>query len=133
MRRKKKVIKGKNLFFQIHERIFTIIAYLVIVTPIFMRKTYNIMGGNALMNAIFLSLARIVWAISIAWIIYSCCNGWNKRLNSFLSWRYWLLISRLGLSIYLIHPILQFNMVIARKEEISFDIVNMVMIYTFSS
>lgn len=96
--------------------------------PIFMKEFYEIMERNVIMNALFLSLSRVVWAISISWLIYSCCSGWNEKLNNFLSNKYWMLISRLGLSIYLIHPVLQFSLTVVEKQSSSLDIFVMVRI-----
>lgn len=87
---------------------------------------YDFLGRNVYLNAGFLTIVREVWSISIAWIIYSCFNGLNKHLNTFLSWKYWMIIARMGLSIYLIHPVLQFNLVILQRDEISLETTEMV-------
>jgi hypothetical protein len=84
------------------------------------------MGRDIYLNAIFLALVRVVWAVAIAWIIYSCFCGLNKHLNAFLSWKYWMIFARMGLSVYLIHPVLQFNLVILQKDEISLEMTEMV-------
>lgn len=108
------------------EKFYTALAFLVVCNPLTIWNIYEVIGRNVYMNAIFLAFVRVVWGIAIAWIIFSCFCGLNKYLNTFLSWKYWIPITRMGLSIYLIHPVLQFNLVILQREEISLEITEMV-------
>lgn len=80
------------------------------------------MARNIILNAVFLTIVRVTWSLAIAWIIYSCHYGLNKHLNRFLSWKFWIPIARIGLSIYLIHPILQFNLSIWQGEQVSMEL-----------
>jgi peptidoglycan/LPS O-acetylase OafA/YrhL len=55
-------------------------------------------------NLIYDTVARFFWASSICWIIFACHHlktGWIIR--KLLSHRFWQPLSRLSLSIYLIH------------------------------
>lgn len=40
-----------------------------------------------------------------------------------------MILARMGLSIYLVHPVLQFNLVILQRDEISLEITEMVSKY----
>lgn len=104
----------------------TLMSCLVIGAPVTISNTYDVLGRNEVSNAVFLSFARITWGLAISWIIFSCQCGLNKHLNRFLSWKFWIPIGRMGLSIYLIHPVLQFNFVIWQGEKVSLEIGQMV-------
>ena len=105
---------------------FTLVSCLVIGAPVTISNTYDVLGRNEVSNAVFLSFARITWGLAISWIIFSCQCGLNKHLNRFLSWKFWIPFGRIGLSIYLIHPVLQLNFVIWQGEEVSLEIGQMV-------
>lgn len=108
------------------EKILTGLSYLVMIGPFFMKETYDFIERNVIMNAVYISFVRVVWALAIAWIIFTCHNNLNKNLNTFLSSKYWMLISRIGFSIYLIHPVLQFNLAVLHSQQISLDFFSMV-------
>lgn len=48
------------------------------------------------------ALAPLLWSLSIAWIIFACFNDASWKLNSVLSSRVMIFISRISYSIYLI-------------------------------
>ena len=59
--------------------------------------------------AIFFSLSRLTWSISISWIIFACHYGYGGPINSFLSVKTFVPLTRLCYCAYLIHPpIMQF-------------------------
>ncbi|VDM97825.1 unnamed protein product, partial [Thelazia callipaeda] len=49
------------------------------------------------------ALHRTAFAVSIAWIIYACHNGYGGLINRFLSWEIFLPLSVLCYSVYLSH------------------------------
>lgn len=66
--------------------------------PDFYRNQY---GHN-----IYNSTARFLWACSISWIIFSCHHLKSGGLiRSLLSHHFWQPLSKLGLSVYLVHYI----------------------------
>lgn len=58
-------------------------------------------------NAAYEALSRICWAISVAWIVFACINGYAGPVNWFLSLPHWQPLSRLTYSIFLLHFIVQ--------------------------
>ncbi|KRY54675.1 Nose resistant to fluoxetine protein 6 [Trichinella britovi] len=66
-------------------------------------KSFEITYAAKLMYG---GLARIAWAIVLAWITFACTAGYAAPLNDFLSWKIWIPLSRLTYSAYLVHPIL---------------------------
>ncbi|XP_022092075.1 nose resistant to fluoxetine protein 6-like isoform X2 [Acanthaster planci] len=56
-------------------------------------------------SIVYASVSRFVWALSLAWVVYACKYGYGGWINSFLSWHFWVPLSRVTFSAYLIHPI----------------------------
>ncbi|KXJ26852.1 Nose resistant to fluoxetine protein 6 [Exaiptasia diaphana] len=44
------------------------------------------------------------WALSLAWVIYVCHAGFGGLVDNILSARFWIPLSRLTYSVYLVHP-----------------------------
>lgn len=59
---------------------------------------------HAIINALHHSTHRTVWSIGLAWIIYACVTGQGGWINSFLSWKGFVPMSRLSFMVYLVHP-----------------------------
>jgi peptidoglycan/LPS O-acetylase OafA/YrhL len=55
------------------------------------------------------ALGTPLWVLSVTIIIYSCYRGYGGVVNDFLSWKYWLPISRLSYSIYMAGSSVQFS------------------------
>ncbi|GFR63502.1 nose resistant to fluoxetine protein 6-like [Elysia marginata] len=53
--------------------------------------------------SIYNALSRTAWALSVAWIIFSCVTGSGGVVDTFLSWSLWVPLSRLTYVVYLIH------------------------------
>ena len=43
------------------------------------------------------------WSLALGWIIFSCHKGYGGIVNSFLSWKAWIPLSKLTYGAYLIH------------------------------
>ena len=43
------------------------------------------------------------WSLALAWIVFSCHKGYGGVVNSFLSWKAWIPLSKLTYGAYLIH------------------------------
>lgn len=62
-----------------------------------------------------------MWAAATGWIIYSCHAGINKSINEFLSHKFWIPFGRMGLSVYLVHPVIYRFNAFQLKEKVSFN------------
>ena len=56
-------------------------------------------------NILYYMFSRTIYSIGIALMIYACHNGYGGIINSFLSWSFWVPLSRLTFMTYLCHPI----------------------------
>ena len=50
---------------------------------------------------------KTLWSLALGWIVFSCHKGYGGVINSFLSWKAWIPLSKLTYAAYLIHPQLQ--------------------------
>ncbi|XP_041473104.1 uncharacterized protein LOC121422249 isoform X2 [Lytechinus variegatus] len=57
-------------------------------------------------SAAYMALSKFAWAVSVAWVVIACHHGYGGWVNSLLSWRFWIPLSRLSYSNYLLHPII---------------------------
>lgn len=73
--------------------------------------------GNALYN----TCSRVLWSYAVAWIIFACQNGSGGVVRWFLSLRQWQPLSRMGLSVYLVHRMYQFVTTFSQKQPIYWD------------
>lgn len=55
--------------------------------------------------ATYSALARTVWGICLAWLVFACQYGYAGFINSILSWSFWIPLSRLTYPAYLVHPV----------------------------
>lgn len=85
-----------------------LVAFLVAYGVIY--GTYGVFkkDGTFLTNAqniMYGSLHRVAFAICVAWVIYACHNGGGGLIDNFLSWRFWIPLSRLTFGAYLLHSL----------------------------
>lgn len=60
---------------------------------------------NKVENILYGTFSRLTWGLALAWVIYACNRGYGSLVNKFLSASYWIPLSRLTYSAYLMHPI----------------------------
>ena len=54
-------------------------------------------------SIIYNCFSKTGWSLALAWIVFSCHKGYGGVVNSFLSWRAWIPLSKLTYGAYLIH------------------------------
>ncbi|CAB3237057.1 unnamed protein product [Arctia plantaginis] len=55
-------------------------------------------------TAFYISVGHAAWGVAVAWVVISCCSGYGGLINSGLSYRGLLPLSRLTYCAYLVHP-----------------------------
>ena len=60
---------------------------------------------NPAENVIYFMFGRFTWALGLALLVFICHNGYGWVVNSFLSMGFWVPLSRLTFTAYLVHPI----------------------------
>ncbi|KAJ6638309.1 Nose resistant to fluoxetine protein 6 [Pseudolycoriella hygida] len=56
-------------------------------------------------SALYESVSRVGWAISVSWIIFACVHGYGGPVDKVLSLPQWQPIARLAYSIYVVHSL----------------------------
>uniref|UniRef100_A0A672HPR3 O-acyltransferase like n=1 Tax=Salarias fasciatus TaxID=181472 RepID=A0A672HPR3_SALFA len=56
-------------------------------------------------HALYQGLHRPVWALSVAWIVLACEEGYGGYINKLLSLNIWVPLSNISFACYLVHPV----------------------------
>ncbi|GAB6033345.1 hypothetical protein CHUAL_013112 [Chamberlinius hualienensis] len=57
---------------------------------------------NRIIKCLHTATSVTIWSVCIAWIIIACATGQGGILSVLLTWRYWVPLSKLALSIYMV-------------------------------
>ncbi|KAK3088251.1 hypothetical protein FSP39_016609, partial [Pinctada imbricata] len=82
--------------------VFTTLACLVLF------GLHDALTGNPLdqpLATLYLTTHRTVWGACVCWVIFACSTGNGGIINTILSWKAFIPLSRLTYCAYLIHPI----------------------------
>ncbi|XP_065335548.1 nose resistant to fluoxetine protein 6-like [Cloeon dipterum] len=60
-------------------------------------------------SAVFGVLQPVLWSICLCWCIYACYTGYGGMLNSFLSWKGFVVFSKLSYAFYMVQILLIFG------------------------
>jgi hypothetical protein len=101
---------------------------IVIVAMIFFPYMCNVLNRSTsyVYSSFYITSFRSFWAMSLAWLIFALETGSAKWLRDLLSHRFWSPFGKLGLSLYLVHPTLQYALIISQKNAMNFDTLQMV-------
>ncbi|XP_041474396.1 nose resistant to fluoxetine protein 6-like [Lytechinus variegatus] len=85
-----------------------------VATAIAMAVVYGLYNANRgvstpsqAANIMSLTFSRFAWALAVSWVIFACHYGYGGVVDDILSWNFWVPLSRLTYSTYLIHPVIQ--------------------------
>ncbi|CAH1799850.1 unnamed protein product, partial [Owenia fusiformis] len=56
-------------------------------------------------NIIYETLSALVWSIGVGWIVVACALGYGGVINSILSWKAWVPLSRVSFAAHLTYPL----------------------------
>lgn len=77
--------------------------------------------------ALYSATSRTAYAVSLAWVTYSCAAGQGGFISKILSMKVWMPISRLTYSAYLVHPVVMAWFYGSRQT--TFDFSHSLMLY----
>ena len=70
-------------------------------------------------NISFQMFSRLSWSLGLAIVIFICHNGYGWIVNTFLSMSFWIPLSRLTFTAYLVHEIVLFVLIFTRRAPIN--------------
>ncbi|GBO45765.1 Nose resistant to fluoxetine protein 6, partial [Araneus ventricosus] len=74
-------------------------------------------------------LNRIGFGLGLSWVIFVCVIGQGDVVNSLLSWKVWIPLSRLTYCAYLVHPIIQNGYYLSVRRLIEFSHISVILFY----
>jgi hypothetical protein len=108
---------------QLQRKVFWILSLIIIICSVFLPFFMRLLDVNLPLqfNAFLLATYRLNWVVAVCWIIFDCQRNPQGIVNKFLSGAFFKVISKLGYSIYLISPIVQYYVVSSNKHPIEID------------
>nr|XP_006820816.1 PREDICTED: nose resistant to fluoxetine protein 6-like [Saccoglossus kowalevskii] len=75
---------------------------------------------------LYITLSRPAWAAALGWMTIACVTGYGGPVNTILSWKIWIPLSRLTFSAYMIHlPVIAMGYM-SRDRLLFYDVYNVV-------
>lgn len=110
-----------------NRKLYSLVSAVTIFGSLFgLKSMLDFIGENRVMNSLFLGTYRLSFSLPIAWLIYASHRGCGGIVNRILSSRFWIPLSKLSYSLYLISSVVQHNLVASQPHEISFESHDMV-------
>ncbi|CAC5380351.1 unnamed protein product [Mytilus coruscus] len=85
---------------------------------------YDDLNGDQLSTgvaALYNVLHKTVWGAAVCWVIFACATGNGGFVNTILSWKGLVPLSRLTYCAYLIHPLVMYFYYLSRKQFLFWD------------
>ncbi|XP_041368659.1 nose resistant to fluoxetine protein 6-like [Gigantopelta aegis] len=95
---------------------------------------YDVNNGHPLAvdtAAFYNSVNRTVWGACVCWVVLACATGYGGYVNTLLSWKGIIPLSRLTYCAYLLHPIIMFYYYYSR--ETTFHLSDINLLFSFFS
>ncbi|XP_062593447.1 nose resistant to fluoxetine protein 6-like [Saccostrea cucullata] len=96
---------------------------------------YSAINGDDPLNveesAVYNALHRSVWGAAVCWVIFACATGNGGFINTILSWKVFVPLSRLSYAAYLVHVIIIYAYFFSRRMPIY--LTDLELVYLFLS
>lgn len=84
---------------------------------------------NKTENILYQATSRIIWAIGLGFVIFSCCMNKGGFINDILTWKIWTPLSRLSFAAYLVHLDILYWFIAQQRTQFFFNEINISYIY----
>ncbi|GFY45079.1 nose resistant to fluoxetine protein 6 [Trichonephila inaurata madagascariensis] len=101
-----------------------VVASVVTLTTVF--GIYH-QEPDVVTTSFYTAINRSCYACGLAWVIFVCVIGQGGFVNSFLSWKFWIPLSRLTFCAYLVHPLIQTTYFASLRDSIVCSHMTMIM------
>ncbi|XP_074654644.1 nose resistant to fluoxetine protein 6-like isoform X2 [Tubulanus polymorphus] len=106
------------------------IAAVCCLAPLYgIYYSYNGYPLSQVASSTYQALFRASWAVGLGWVIFACLTGYGGIVNSILSWKALIPLSRLTYCAYLVHPVIMFVVYLSLRRPVYAD--NLFVIYYF--
>lgn len=103
--------------------VFTFAMLIIVVFGIYQFQQFET-PLNRFKASSYLAFSRTAWSLAIAWIIFASIHGYGGVINTFLSWSGFIVLGKLGYTMFLTHLCLQFASLAALKTPQYFTMFN---------
>ncbi|KAI1289380.1 Nose resistant to fluoxetine protein 6 [Halotydeus destructor] len=86
---------------------------------------------SQLVSALYAATFRSLWSLAMAWVVVACAAGHGGFINTLLTWRPFVPLSRISFVAYLIHPGLMYIFVASTRNLFMFS--HFLIMYMFLS
>ena len=69
-------------------------------------------------NVLYITFSRFIYGVALAMLVFICHNGYGCVVNSFLSMKMWIPLSRLCFNAYLVHPLVLTALFGSRRQPV---------------
>ena len=66
-------------------------------------RTYYLPSYDHREAKLYYAARKAGWGLCLLWVTFACCRGYGGIINHFLSWQFWLPISKVSFMTYLFH------------------------------
>ena len=99
----------------------TVIGLLLVYLPY---RDFNFDSQNWLDKLewrAFYAFRKAGWGLCLMWVTFSCCRGYGGIVNDFLSWGFWLPISKVSFMSYLFHMSINWEFFLMQSYPMDFS------------
>ena len=106
---------------------FTVVSTLGVILAMFPANNGHIPDVH--IAAAYSATSRIIWSLGLSWITFASMHSYGGFIQTFLSFKVWVPLSRLTYCAYLVHPIIIAIFYGSRHQ--TFDYSTYLMVSTF--
>ena len=103
-----------------------ILAAVILMTTLYgLYPTWHGHTPSLAENVLYNMFSRFSWGVGLALLVFACHNGYGWVINSFLSMKFWIPLSRLSYNAYLVHPFVLTVFYGSLRKVIHYEDINM--------
>ena len=76
-------------------------------------------------NVIYVTFSRSIWSLGLALLVLVCHYGYGGPINTFLSMKFWIPLSRISYNAYLLHPLILTVIFASERKTINYQDYNL--------
>ena len=113
---KKFAFERRLLNFAFYGFLWIVAASLCLSTVYGIQGAFDGGGLSKGEDILYQMLSRLAWSIALAIIVFACHNGYGWIVNDLLSMKFWIPLSRLTFTAYLVHGIVLYVLLFTNRN-----------------
>ena len=113
----------KNLPFYL---IMWVCSGVLLVSSLYgLYSTWNGHIPSTAENVFYITFSRLAWGLGLALLVFACHNGYGGPINTFLSMKFWIPLSRMTYNAYLAHPVVLYVIYVQMQKSFHYTDITM--------